>query len=104
VSHSHPIEVGDCDWYPEQRRLLVRGAEVKLPHRALECWAALVDAQGQTLSREQLVERIWGGALMEGSNLPQTIATLRRAIDPPPSGESYIETIPRIGYRLVPGF
>src|SRR5262249_35802329 len=32
----------------------------------------------------------------------QAIAQIRKALDPPPDGKSYVETVPRIGYRLSP--
>lgn len=38
---------------------------------------------------------------MEDSNLAQTVAALRKAVDPQPDGRSHIETVPRLGYRLA---
>ncbi len=79
----------------------MRGEEKKLVWRAMECWAALVQARGEVVTREQLHQRIWGDALMEESNLANTVATLRKAVDPAPDGKSYVETVPRLGYRLA---
>lgn len=95
------IRVGACEWQPRDRRLIVRGEEKKLVWRAMECWSPLVEAGGDVVTREQLHQRIWGDALMEESNLANTVAVLRKAVDPAPDGNSYIETIPRMGYRLA---
>ena len=93
--------VGECLWIPGAKKLLLRGHAVEPGWRSLECWAALVEANGAAVSRENLHARVWGKTLMDESNLTHAIAALRRAIDPAPSGESYIETVPRIGYRLT---
>jgi len=96
------IEAGACTWKPGEKRLFVRGNEVQLPWRVMECWSALVEARGELVPRETLHSRIWGNAVMEDSNLAQTVAALRKVIDPAPDGQSHIVTVPRMGYRLAP--
>ena len=55
----------------------------------------------KSLRKEDLQRQIWGGALVEDSNLPRCIMALRKALDPAPDGGSYIETVARLGYRLT---
>ncbi|MCX7604364.1 MAG: winged helix-turn-helix domain-containing protein [Bryobacteraceae bacterium] len=74
---------------------------MKLPWRASECLQALLDAEGDVVPREELEQAIWGGTVVEESNLAQCIATLRRALDPAPGGGSHIETVARVGYRIA---
>jgi DNA-binding winged helix-turn-helix (wHTH) protein len=95
------VLIGECQWIAGTKTLLLRGQPVDPGWRSLECWAALVEANGEAVSREDLHARVWGKTVMDESNLTHTIAALRRAIDPAPSGQSYVETVPRVGYRLT---
>lgn len=95
------IRVGDVVWDPATRQLHVHGQPLKLPRRAEECFAILVEARGAPVSREELHQRIWGGAIREESSLAHTIVALRKALDPAPGGGSYIDTVARYGYRIA---
>jgi len=100
----HPeryVVFGAARWDRAARRLTVRDAPVKLPWRVAECLSILVEAQGALVTKEDLQRQIWGGALVEDSNLPQCIWALRKALDPAPDGGSYIETVARVGYRMA---
>lgn len=88
-------------WDPVARRLEVDGAVAKLPWRAAECLQTLLEAGGEIVPKEELEQAIWGGALVEESNLAQCVALLRKALDPAPEGGSHIETVARVGYRIA---
>ena len=92
---------GDARWDWSSRRLTVRGNPVTLPWRVAEALAALLEAGGAVVSKEELQRRIWGGALIDESNLAHCIKALRKALDPAPDGSSYVETVARVGYRLA---
>lgn len=92
---------GEAVWNRKSRRLTVRGAVVALPHRAGNCLDLLIDAGGEPVPRESLLATAWEGTFVEDSNLSHSILALRRALDPAPDGESYVETVPRVGYRLA---
>jgi DNA-binding winged helix-turn-helix (wHTH) protein/tetratricopeptide (TPR) repeat protein len=94
-------EFGEAVWEFGPRRLLLRGEYVKMPWRVAECLQMLVEAAGQVVSKDELTKRIWGGALVEESNVAKCITELRRILDPAPVGDSYIETVTRVGYRLA---
>jgi DNA-binding winged helix-turn-helix (wHTH) protein/Tfp pilus assembly protein PilF len=101
VASTARVRVGACSWEPSTRVLRNgNGEEVKLSWRALLCWATLVDAQGETVTRETLQRLLWGETSVEESSLSHVIVSLRKAVDPAPNGKSYIETVPRIGFRL----
>jgi DNA-binding winged helix-turn-helix (wHTH) protein len=95
------LRAGHTLWNPTTRQITLRGSVLKLPRRAEECFGILAEARGALVTKEELQNRIWGGALREESSLAHAIATLRKAIDPPPSGLSYIDTVARHGYRIA---
>jgi TolB-like protein len=84
------------------RGTLHRGsAAVPLGQRTLAVLAALAETPGRTLSKDELIARAWPGAIVEEGNLTVQIAALRRALGETPDGQSWILTVPRVGYRLL---
>ena len=77
------------------RQLLRDGQPVSLGRRAFDTLAALVDADGATLTKDTLLATIWPGLIVEENNLQVQISTLRKAL-----GDGWIITIPGRGYRL----
>jgi DNA-binding winged helix-turn-helix (wHTH) protein/TolB-like protein len=94
-----------CDFGPyrldiAEGRLTRNGEVLKVPHKAFELLAALVKQPGHVVSKEELLAEVWGGTFVEEGNLPVHINTLRRLLDDG-SGTSYIETVPKRGYRFI---
>jgi len=94
------ITFGNTVICPATREVFVRGGKAKLPWRTFDVLLLLVQADGEVVPKEEILRQVWGGDFVNDSNLTQAIAQIRKAIDPPPDGKSYIETVPRIGYRL----
>jgi DNA-binding winged helix-turn-helix (wHTH) protein len=82
--------------------MLLCGSEpVALGRRAVALLRALVERPGALVSKDALIEAAWPGQAVEDSNLPVQIAALRRALGKATGGDSWIETMPRRGYRFV---
>jgi len=82
---------------------LRRGLEViKLPHRQMEILCLLIAAGGNPVAKRVFFEKIWPDSFVEEGNLTQTVFLLRRTLGKLPDGGEYIETLPRMGYRLAP--
>ena len=79
---------------PEQRRLLVDGHPAALGPRAFDVLLALVERAGQLVSKNQLLDLVWPGLVVEENNLQVQISTLRKLLGP-----QAIATIPGRGYR-----
>lgn len=56
---------------------------------------------GQTVTREELERELWDGQIVVYAALSNTIAKLRKALEDDIHTPQYIETIPKVGYRLV---
>ncbi|MDC8011259.1 winged helix-turn-helix domain-containing protein [Tahibacter soli] len=72
----------------------------RLTPKALGVLLELAREPGVTRTREELLERVWGGA---GGNdvLTQAVKELRRVFCDDPTDPRFIETVPRLGYRLL---
>jgi len=82
-------------------RLLLRdGKPIALKPKVVDTLLVLVENAGRVLEKDELIEKLWPDSFVEEGNLTQNIYELRKALN---SGaeESYIETIPRRGYRFA---
>jgi Tol biopolymer transport system component/DNA-binding winged helix-turn-helix (wHTH) protein len=83
-------------------RQLRRGAEaVHLTPKELDTLFALVRGAGRLMSKEELLKEIWPDTFVGEATLAQNVFTLRRALGETEGGKSYIETVPRRGYRFA---
>jgi len=83
------------------RRLLLNGSAVDLPWRCIDALKLLLQAKGEVVDRQTLFSVLWPDTQVEESSLTKVMSQLRRTLsegDPP---VDYIETVPRIGYRLA---
>ncbi|MET4209919.1 TolB-like protein [Bradyrhizobium sp. LA2.1] len=81
---------------------LFRGAEpVALGGRAVALLRLLLEKAGKPVAKDALMEAAWPGLAIEESNLTVQIAALRRAFAAVEGGSTWIETLPRRGYRYV---
>jgi Tol biopolymer transport system component len=67
----------------------------------MQVLVALAGAAGEPVSREALIDRCWRGMAVSEDALNRCVQRLRRLIESEASGSFDIETLPRIGYRLV---
>ena len=94
-------EFGPFQLDPDNRLLTKSGAEVRLPGRAFDALLMLVKRPGALLTKEELLDSVWGGSFVEESNLTVAVSTLRRALDEDPQDRQYIHTVARRGYRFI---
>lgn len=83
--------------------LLLRGEKpVSLPPKAFDTLVYLAQNSGRLVTRDELIKAIWPDSFVEDGNLSVNISLLRRALGQMEDGESYIETVPKKGYRFRP--
>jgi len=87
-----PIEVR-----PWQRALLVNGVPASVSGRAFDLLVALIERAGQLVSKDELLDAVWGRIVVEEGNLHVHVSALRKLL-----GAELITTIPGRGYRFAP--
>lgn len=83
-------------FFPERRLLLADGQPVKLGGRALDLLCVLIEERHKTVSKDELLDRVWPDMHVEEANLPVQVMALRQAL-----GKEAISTVPGRGYRFV---
>src|SRR5215510_10324815 len=94
-------EFGPFRLDPSEHCLSRNGVEVPLQLKAFETLCILVKHAGRLLAKEELLRQVWPDAMVEENNLNKNVSLLRKALGQPGDSRSYIETVPRVGYRFV---
>lgn len=76
------------------------GREIVLPPKAVKTLLVLIEHGGGIVSKDELMNRIWGDMAVEESNLSQYLYLLRKTLGKRADGEPLIETLRRRGYRF----
>jgi Tol biopolymer transport system component/DNA-binding winged helix-turn-helix (wHTH) protein len=92
-----------CGWQvqPALNRVVKDGAEVRLEPRVMQVLACLLAAGGEPVTRDALMQQVWGHEHVTEDALNRTVSKLRRLITDELHCDAEIETIPKTGYRLV---
>ena len=77
------------------------GNLVPLAPKAVEILVALLQSQGQLVSKEDLLQQVWPDTFVEEHNLVHYISQLRKVLADGNGTQPLIETIPKRGYRFV---
>src|SRR5215471_5931080 len=97
----HFYEFGPFRLDPVKRRLLHNGEPLPLAPKAFETLLALVQNQGRTIEKDDLMKKVWPDAVVEENNLNQNITALRKSLGDSRQESQYIATVPGLGYRFV---
>ncbi|MCB1588337.1 MAG: winged helix-turn-helix transcriptional regulator, partial [Xanthomonadales bacterium] len=73
---------------------------VRLTPKSAEVLKVLLRHEGEPVSREVLIDQIWRDQYPSDDVVTKAIGELRRVLAQ--DGQTVIETIPRVGYRLLP--
>ena len=94
------LRVGDVTLDPEAHRLTVRGTEVAVPLKEFEVLHLLLANAGRVLTREVLIDRVWGSDYVgDTKTLDVHIKRLRSKVEVDPSAPTRIVTIRGLGYK-----
>jgi DNA-binding winged helix-turn-helix (wHTH) protein len=95
------IAFGPFRLLPAQFLLLEGDKPVSIGSRALEILIALLERQGELVTKQELMARVWPSIFVEPANLTVHISALRRALRDGRDGNRFIINIPGRGYRFV---
>ena len=85
----------------QDARLTREGRPVLLAPKAFAVLCALARRPGHLLTKNALLDTVWGHQHVSDSVLKTTISELRAALSDDPRRPSYIETVSRRGYRFI---
>ncbi len=86
---------------PAKRTLSRADSSVFLTPKAFDVLFVLVQNPNRLITKEELLEAVWGGTLVEEGNLTQYISHIRKALNDSSEDARLIVTIPRKGYQFA---
>jgi DNA-binding winged helix-turn-helix (wHTH) protein len=86
---------------PENHLLQSEGIPISLTPKAFEILLVLVENGNRLTTKEELMRKVWPDSFVEEANLTVNISALRKQLGETPSGQQYIETVPKKGYRFA---
>ncbi|HEX9724101.1 MAG TPA: winged helix-turn-helix domain-containing protein [Vicinamibacteria bacterium] len=95
------FRVGDWLVQPNLNAILDGEREVKLEPKAMEVLAYLAKHPGKVLPKSKIIEEVWTGSFVTEEVLTNSIWELRKALGDDAKNPTYIQTVPRRGYRLI---
>ena len=101
TSPQDPIVAGELSIDFERRVIEIRGEKVRLTYVEFEILAALALAPGRVLTRENLLEHVWGdSAYRDPRTIDVHIRHLREKLERDPRSPEYLFTVRGVGYRF----
>ena len=96
------LQVADLKLDTGQRRVWRGDTEIALPRLSFDLLAALVNAAPNSLSTDEIMDRVWDGAVVSPATVAKRVELLREALDDDSNDPRYIALVRGHGYRLVP--
>jgi len=86
---------------PETWRLSRDGREIHLEPVVLKLLIYLIENRGRLVTRQELMDTVWGDTVISESALTKAVARLRKALGDDSASHRYLETVRSRGYRFV---
>ena len=86
---------------PLKRRLWREGRLVPITSKTFDVLVVLLEQRDHTVSKDELLNRVWPDTAVNENNLARQISSLRRALGQRPDQHDFVVTIPGHGYRFV---
>ncbi len=98
---SEAMVVGDVSLNPEKHQVHIRGELVALPLKEFELLHVLLANAGRVLTRDQLIDQVWGSDYVgDTKTLDVHVKRLRAKVETDPANPARIITIRGLGYKF----
>ena len=95
------LKIGEWTFHVGSHELSRNGKTIRLEPRVASLLLYLATHPGQPVNRMMLMEALWPGVVVSDEVLTNAINKLRRAFGDDRTDPKVIETIPKVGYRLL---
>src|SRR5271168_3308983 len=95
------LRVGDWCVNPKSGEISRDGETARVEVRTMRLLVCLAEHAGEVVSIDDLLNQVWSDVTVAPDSVYQAVTSLRRLLGDDPKQPTYIETLPRLGYRLV---
>jgi len=101
LAHEPAFVLGPVKVIPPTRQVVIGDERHTIEPRVMQVLVVLAKARGMVVSRDELIDRCWNGRIVGDDAINHAIGKLRQ-LGLASSDAFVLETIPRVGYRLIP--
>ena len=101
LGESRVLRIGDWRVDPELDELSREGRTIRVEPRTMQLLLYLAAHAGRVIDVQQLLDAVWSNVVVTPGSVYQAVAELRRILGDDREHPSYIENLPRRGYRLI---
>jgi transcriptional activator of cad operon len=95
------LRIGAWCVNPASGQISRDGETARVEVRTMRLLLCLAEHVGKVVSINDLLDQVWSDVTVAPDSVYQAVASLRRLLGDDPKQPAYIETVPRLGYRLV---
>ncbi len=95
------LRIGAWSVNPASGQISRHGETSRVEVRAMRLLLCLAEHAGEVVSIDELLSQVWPEVIVAPDSVYQAVASLRRLLGDDPKQPTYIETVPRLGYRMV---
>src|SRR5713226_2777848 len=95
------LRIGAWCVNPASGQISRNGETARVEVRTMRLLLCLAERAGEVVSIDDLLNQVWSGVFVNQDSVYQAVASLRRLLGDDPKEPTYIETVPRLGYRMV---
>ena len=101
LAHEAPFRIGDAEFRPATREVVLNGDAAIIDPRVMQLLVALHRAEGGVVSKDDLTSLVWEGRIVGEDAINRVVSRLRAVAGKEAGGQFRVETITKVGYRLV---
>src|SRR5882757_8872441 len=102
LAHEQPFGIGDAEFHPATREVCFAGQTSIIEPRVMQLLIALHRAGGAVVNKDDLVQSCWDGRVVGDDAINRVVSRLRGVAEKGAGRQFRIETIAKVGYRLLP--
>jgi transcriptional activator of cad operon len=95
------LRIGAWCVNPTSGQISRDGETARVEVRTMRLLLCLAEHAGEVVSIDDLLDQVWSGVIVTQDSVYQAVTSLRRLLGDDPKQPTYIETVPRLGYRMV---
>ena len=95
------LRIGAWCVNPASGQISRDGETARVEVRTMRVLMRLAEYAGEVVSIDDLLNHVWPDVTVAPDSVYQAVASLRRVLGDDPKQPTYVETVPRLGYRMV---
>src|SRR5712675_2631330 len=95
------LRIGAWRVDPKSGQISRNGETARVDVRTVRLLLCLAEHSGEVVSIDDLLSQVWSEVSVAPDSVYQAVASLRRLLGDDSKQPTYIETVPRLGYRMV---